>query len=94
MYFIPPGEPGRNGYVESFNSASTASGLAHARVVVADWKHDYNHPRRHSSLGYQPRVRFGMSASGGLVQGVAKLFGWDSMAAPQCVTSCGGLGFD
>ena len=27
--------------------------LAQARVVITDWKHDYNHHRRHSSLGYQ-----------------------------------------
>ncbi len=24
------------------------------RVVISDWKDDYNHRRRHSSLGYQP----------------------------------------
>jgi transposase InsO family protein len=27
--------------------------LAHARVVITDWKDDYNQRRRHSSLGYQ-----------------------------------------
>lgn len=27
--------------------------LAHAGVVIADWKQDYNTRRRHSSLGYQ-----------------------------------------
>jgi transposase InsO family protein len=27
--------------------------LAQARVVVSDWKADYNHRRRHSALGYQ-----------------------------------------
>jgi transposase InsO family protein len=27
--------------------------LVQARVVIADWKQDYNHRRRHSSLGYQ-----------------------------------------
>jgi len=27
--------------------------LPHARVVITDWKDDYNHLRRHSSLGYQ-----------------------------------------
>jgi transposase InsO family protein len=62
LHFIPPGEPWRNGYVESFNSRirdeclniNSFWSLAHARVVVTDWKHDYNHHRRHSSLGYQP----------------------------------------
>jgi hypothetical protein len=26
--------------------------LAQARVVISDWKEDYNHRRRHSALGY------------------------------------------
>jgi transposase InsO family protein len=32
--------------------------LAQARVVISDWKHDYNHHRRHSALGYQPPTRY------------------------------------
>lgn len=62
LHFIPPGEPWRNGYVESFNSRIRDEclninifwSLAQARVVIADWKEDYNTRRRHSSLGYQP----------------------------------------
>ena len=27
--------------------------LAQARVVISDWKADYNHRRPHSALGYQ-----------------------------------------
>ena len=27
--------------------------LARARVVISGWKGDYNHRRRHSTLGYQ-----------------------------------------
>ena len=61
LSFIPPGEPWRNGYVESFNgrvrdeclNINIFWSLAHARVVITDWKDDYNHRRRHSSLGYQ-----------------------------------------
>ena len=63
LHFIPPGEPWRNGYVESFNSRVRDEclninifwSLAHARVVISDWKHEYNHHRRHSALGYQPQ---------------------------------------
>lgn len=63
LHFIPPGEPWRNGYVESFNSRirdeclniNSFWSLAQARVVISDWKHDYNHYRRHSALGYEPR---------------------------------------
>jgi putative transposase len=55
-------EPWRNGYIESFNSRirdeclniNVFWSLTQARVVISDWKHDYNHRRRHSSLGYQP----------------------------------------
>jgi len=61
LSFIPPGEPWRNGYVESFNgrvrdecrNINIFWSLTQARVVITDWKDDYNHRRRHSSLGYQ-----------------------------------------
>ena len=61
LHFISPGEPWRNGYVESFNSRirdeclniNSFWSLTQARVVISDWKHDYNHHRRHSALGYQ-----------------------------------------
>jgi transposase InsO family protein len=32
--------------------------LAHARVVIADWKDDDNHRRRHSTLGYHSPVDY------------------------------------
>jgi putative transposase len=61
LHFIPPGQPWRNGYVESFNSRVRDEclninmfwSLAQARVVISDCKEDYNHRRRHSALGYQ-----------------------------------------
>ena len=61
LHFIPPGQPWRNGYIESFNSRVRDEwlninmfwSLAQARVVSSDWKADYNHRRRHSGLGYQ-----------------------------------------
>ncbi|MBW0015711.1 MAG: transposase [Mycobacterium sp.] len=34
---------------------------AQARVVISDWKHGYNHHRRHSALGYQPPARYAVS---------------------------------
>lgn len=66
MHFIPPGEPSRNGYVESFNfrirgecvDNNSFWSLAQARFVISDWKHDDNHRRGHSSLGYQPPARY------------------------------------
>ncbi|WP_300343701.1 transposase, partial [Nesterenkonia sp.] len=46
---------------ESFNSRirdeclniNSFYSLLHAKVIISDWKHDYNHHRRHSALGYQ-----------------------------------------
>jgi putative transposase len=65
LHFIVPGEPWRNGYVESFNARirdecniNSFWSLAHARVIIGDWKHDYNLCRRHSSLGYQTPAGF------------------------------------
>jgi putative transposase len=60
-HFIPPGQLWRNGYIESFNSRvrdeclniNVFWSLAPARVVISDWKADYNHRRRYSALGYQ-----------------------------------------
>ena len=66
LAFIPPGEPWRNGYIESFNgrlrdeclNINLFWSLAHARVLVSDWKTEYNHHRRHSALGYQAPARY------------------------------------
>jgi transposase InsO family protein len=60
LAFIPPGQPWRNGYIESFNgrlrdeclNINIFWSLAHARVVISDWKTEYNQHRPHSSLGY------------------------------------------
>jgi len=67
LAFIPPGEPWRNGYIESFNSRLREEclninvfwSLAHARVMISDWKTEYNHHRRHSALRYQTPARYG-----------------------------------
>lgn len=32
--------------------------LIHARVVMSDWKSEYNHARPHSSLGYLPPAEY------------------------------------
>jgi putative transposase len=60
LSFIPPGQPWRNGYAESFNSRVRDEcnihvfwSLTHARVVITDWKAEYNHYRPHSALGYR-----------------------------------------
>lgn len=71
MIFIPPGEPWRNPFIESFNgrlrdeclNLNVFWSLAHARVVIADWKDNYNHHRPHSSLGYMAPSEYAASCS-------------------------------
>jgi putative transposase len=71
LWFIPPGQPWRNGYIESFNgrlrdeclNINLFWSLTHAQVVIADWKEEYNHQRRHSALGYQTPARYAASCT-------------------------------
>jgi transposase InsO family protein len=60
--FIEPGSPWENGYIESFNgklrdellNREIFTTLTEAKVLIADWRREYNQVRPHSSLGYQP----------------------------------------
>ncbi len=60
IHYIPPGQPWRNGYVESFNSRvrdeclnmNSFDHIYEARTIISDWKEDYNKYHRHSKLGY------------------------------------------
>ena len=66
IHYIPPGAPWRNGYVESFNSRirdeclniTSFWSLTHARVIIGDWKKEYNTIRRHSALGYRSPAEY------------------------------------
>ena len=60
--FITPGSPWENGYVESFNGKlrdelldrEVFDTLWEVQVLTEQWRHDYNHVRPHSALGYRP----------------------------------------
>ena len=60
--FIEPGSPWENGYIESFNgklrdellNREIFTTLTEAKVLIEQWRIDYNHIRPHSSLGYRP----------------------------------------
>jgi putative transposase len=64
--YIDPGSPWQNAYVESFNGrvrdelldVEEFSCLAEARVVIEDWREDYNQRRPHSSLGMRSPATF------------------------------------
>jgi transposase InsO family protein len=60
--FIEPGSPWENGYIESFNGKlrdellnwEIFTTLKEAKVLIEQWRQEYNHIRPHSSLGYRP----------------------------------------
>ena len=60
--FITPGSPWENGYVESFNgklrdkllNRELFATLWEVQVLTEQWRHEYNHQRPHSALGYRP----------------------------------------
>jgi putative transposase len=64
--YIEPGSPWQNPYVESFGSrvrdelltVELFSCLAEAKVLVEDWRDDYNHHRPHSALRMKAPARF------------------------------------
>ena len=64
--YITPASPWENGFVESFHSRFRDEclnreqlwTLTEARVVIEDFRQDYNSARPHSSLSYQSPQRF------------------------------------
>jgi len=60
--FIERGSPWENGYIESFNGKlrdellkrEIFTTLEEARVLIEQWRREYNQVRPHSALGYQP----------------------------------------
>jgi len=64
--YIDPGSPWRNGFVESFHgrfrdeclNREQLWTLTEARVVIENYRYEYNQRRSHSRLGYQSPARF------------------------------------
>jgi len=60
--FIEPGSPWENGYIESFNgklrdellNREVFYTLAEAKVLIEQWRKEYNQIRPHSALHYRP----------------------------------------
>jgi len=59
-HYITPGRPSENGFTESLNgkirdeclNEHLFRSLPHARIILGEWRQDYNHIRPHSSLNY------------------------------------------
>jgi transposase InsO family protein len=60
--FIELGSPWENGYIESFNSKlrdellnrEIFTTLTEAKILIEQWRKEYNQVRSHSALGYRP----------------------------------------
>jgi transposase InsO family protein len=60
--FIEPGSPWENGYIESFNgklrdellNREIFTTIEEAKVLIGQWRKEYNQVRPHSALGYRP----------------------------------------
>ncbi|UCC90654.1 MAG: transposase, partial [Dehalococcoidia bacterium] len=60
--FIEMGSPWENGYIESFNgklrdellNCEVFYTLTEAKVLIEQWRKEYNQVRPRSSLGYRP----------------------------------------
>jgi putative transposase len=65
-HYITPGKPSENGFTESLNgkirdeclNEHLFRSLPHARIILDEWRHDYNHIRPHSSLNYMTPMEF------------------------------------
>ena len=75
-HYIAPGKPMQNGFVESFNgrlrdeclNETLFTSLAHARFVVAAWRHDYNTVRPHSKLGGKTPAEIALAVMADIVR--------------------------
>jgi len=64
--FIPPGQPWKNGFIESFHDKfrdeclqrEWFQSLLEAQTVIEAWRVHYNTQRHHSSLGYKTPAAF------------------------------------
>ena len=90
MHYIAPGKPQQNAFIESFNgklrdellNENLFTLLDQARSHLAAWKHDYNHNRPHSKLGWLTPIEFAKSAmpAKGIATGAAILDFYAPMA--------------
>jgi len=78
--YIDPGSPWQNGFVESFHgrfrdeclNREQLWTLTEARVVIADYRNEYNQFRPHSRLGYVSPAQFAARAIPSPVPGMDK----------------------
>lgn len=78
LFFITPGKPVENTFIESFNGKFRDEclnmhwfmSLEHARSIVEDWRIDYNTERPHSSLNDMTPEEFIRSQKARIPEGI------------------------
>jgi len=68
--YITPGSPWENPYIESFNgkfrdeclNRELFANVLEARILVEEWRREYNEERPHSALGYKTPNEFSKSS--------------------------------
>lgn len=68
--YITPGSPWENPYIESFNgkfrdeclNRELFTNVLEARILVEEWRQEYNEVRPHSALGYKTPNEFSQSS--------------------------------
>lgn len=76
--YITPGSPWQNGHIESFHdkfrdeclNRELFYSLIEARVVVEDWRVEYNTVRPHSSIGRIPPAAYAAGGQGDMTRSV------------------------
>ena len=69
--YIAPGSPWENGYIESFNgrlrddvlNREVFYSVKEAKVIVENWRLEYNNHRPHSGLGYMTPAGYAVSCN-------------------------------
>jgi len=75
--FIEPGSPWENGYIESFNgklrdellNREISTTLIEAKILIEEWRKEYNQVRPHSALNYRPPAPEAYSVDSDLTSG-------------------------
>jgi transposase InsO family protein len=70
--YVAPGSPWENAYAESYHARlrdelldrEEFGSLAEARVLLEDWRGQYNQERPHSALGYKTPAEFAAACAG------------------------------
>ena len=95
--YIDPGSPWQNPYVESFGgrirdellAVELFSCLEEARVLIEDWRVDYNHHRPHSALGMMTPSVFAASLREPFRPSTATASGEGGEQRPQLLSVAG-----